>query len=78
MHKKLTVVVSEASHIPYAQIPCDCMWDITEYLSFQRVAVVYDFKGTHFTVSFPKLRVARAQEILDQWATSSVDACHAG
>jgi hypothetical protein len=68
MRQELKVVVSEDSRVPYAEVPCDCMWDLIEYLSYQRVTVNYDFKTTHFTVAFPRQSAASAQELLDQWA----------
>ncbi len=71
MRQELKVVVSETSRTPYVEVPCDCMWDLTEYLSMQRVSVIYDFKNTYFTVSFPKQTAARAQELLDHWSHDS-------
>ena len=65
MRQQLTII--SASGIPYAEVPCDCMWDLIEYLSYQRVAVHYDFKQTHFTVAFPKQSAAGAQKLLDEW-----------
>jgi len=68
MRQKLTVVVSDNGCTPYANVPCDCMWDLIEYLSYQRVSVHYNFKDTYFTVSFPRQNLTAAQEFLDHWA----------
>src|SRR4051794_25239642 len=47
------VVVPDASGLPSAKVPFPCMWDLVEYLSYQRVVVSYQYHATHFTVSFP-------------------------
>jgi len=69
MRQKLDVRISDDARVPYANVPCDCMWDLIEYLSYQRVGVHYDFKDTFFTVTFPRQSAAAAQELLDHWAT---------
>jgi len=46
------------------------MWDLVEYLSYQRVAVSYEYQSTHFTVCFQRMDQAGAQKLLDEWATS--------
>lgn len=73
MRQELRVEVSEQSKVPFARVPCDCMWDLIEYLSYQRASVTYDFKSTHFTVAFQKQSAASAQELLDHWAHSPVE-----
>jgi hypothetical protein len=64
------VVTADSSGIPKAEVPFSCMWDLVEYLSFQRVTVAYHYEATHFVVSFPRQDMASAQEVLDCWATS--------
>jgi hypothetical protein len=78
MRRKLKVTVSDPTGTPYANIPCDCTWDLIEYLSYQRVTVNYDFQATHFTVAFPKQNVRSAQELLDHWADGDVEGAPAG
>jgi len=72
MRQQLEVLVSLNSKTPFAEVPCECMWDLIEYLSYQRVAVHYDFKETYFTVSFPKQAPAAAQQLLDEWTRCTV------
>ncbi len=68
MRIKLDVQISEQTGLPYAVVPSSCMWDLVEYLSFQRVQVTYDYRATHFTVCFPRTDLAGAQAILDEWS----------
>jgi hypothetical protein len=70
-------VYTDAQNIVRAEVPCSCMWDLVEYLSFQRTAVTYEYRATHFIVSFPHRDEASAQKILDQWAESRADVLHA-
>ena len=53
---------------PYAQVPFSCMWDLVEYLSYQRVATSYRYEASHFTVTFSRLDLESAQRLLDEWA----------
>jgi hypothetical protein len=62
------IEVVEHDGVPEAQVSCDSMWDLVEYLSFQRMHVKYDFKQSYFTVSFPNQSRQRTQEILDEWS----------
>lgn len=55
---------------PMAKVPFPCMWDLVEYLSFQRVVVSYQYEASHFTVTFPRMELATAQRILDEWTKS--------
>jgi len=68
MRPTITVIVSDVTGIPYARVPCGCVWDLMGYLSDQNAHVHYDFKATHFTVAFPKDSPTEAQSILEQWA----------
>lgn len=70
MRQKLRVCVSDHSGLPYANIPSACMWDLVEYLSYQRVAVSYEYRSTHFVVCFLKTDQPTAQRMLDEWASS--------
>lgn len=71
MQRKLEVQISEQTGLPYAIVPSCCMWDLVEYLSFQRVHVTYDYRATNFTVCFARTDQASAQAILDEWSRSS-------
>jgi hypothetical protein len=66
MRQPLTVS-SDPTGVPYAEVPCTSMWDLVEYLSYQRVAVTYQYRASHFIVSFPHQEVESAQRILDEW-----------
>jgi hypothetical protein len=63
-------VISDSTGVPAAEVPFSCMWELVEYLSYQRVAVTYQYHASHFTVSFPRQDVASAQRLLDEWAKS--------
>ena len=65
------VVTTDAAGIPQANVPLSSMWDLVEYLSYQRVSVTYHYKATHFTVMFTRQDAASAQHVLDEWSTSS-------
>jgi hypothetical protein len=69
MRQRLTVT-ADAAGVPAAEVPFSCMWELVEYLSYQRVAVTYQYHASHFTVTFPRQDVAGAQRLLDEWATS--------
>lgn len=70
MRRKLHILQSEPSGIPYAEVPLDVMWGLVEYLSWQRVLASYNFATTHFTVTFPHLDAASAQKLIDDWDAS--------
>jgi hypothetical protein len=65
------IVTPDASGLPTAQVPFPCMWDLVEYLSYQRVTVSYQYQASHFTVTFPRQDVESAQRILDDWCKIS-------
>lgn len=69
MRPRLTVT-ADSTGIPYAEVPCTSMWDVVEYLSFQRVAVNYQYQASHFVVFFPRVDMENAQRILDAWASA--------
>jgi hypothetical protein len=64
-------VIADSAGLPCAQVPMTSMWDLVEYLSYQRCSVTYQYKGTHFTVTFPRQDFASAQRVLDEWASVS-------
>jgi hypothetical protein len=66
-------VYTDSHNIAKAEVPCSSMWDLVEYLSFQRTAVTYEYEATHFVVSFPRRDEASAQQILDDWARSQAE-----
>ena len=65
------IVTTDPSGVPQADVPLTSMWDLVEYLSYQRIAVSYHYRATHFTVSFPRQEVSEAQRILDEWAVNA-------
>jgi hypothetical protein len=69
MRQRLLIATDETG-IPQAQVPFSCMWDLVEYLSYQRIGVSYQYEATHFVVTFPRQLPPDAQRILDEWATS--------
>lgn len=71
MRTQLTVATGPCG-LPSAEVPFTCMWDLVEYLSYQRVAVSYQYEASHFTVTFPKQDVDSAQRILNEWSRSTV------
>jgi len=68
MIQKLEVKVSEQSGLAYSEVPLSAMWDLVEYLSYQRVAVSYEYRATHFTVCFLRSDMVTAQRLLDDWS----------
>jgi hypothetical protein len=49
------------------------MWDLVEYLSYQRVGVTYQYHATYFTVTFPRMDLESAQRILDEWVHAAAE-----
>ena len=72
MVMKLDAKLSDQSGLPYAEVPMSVMWDLVEYLSYQRVAVSYEYRSTHFTVCFLRSDLVTAQRLLDDWAGANV------
>jgi GTPase SAR1 family protein len=60
-------VTPDVAGLPIAEVPCPCMWDLVEYLSYQRVAVTYRYYPSHFTVTFERINLKSAQRLLDEW-----------
>ena len=67
MDRHLNVQTDRAA-CPFARVPEGGLWNLVEYLSFQRVHVVYHFEKGDLHVTFPTLGPAAAQRILDDWA----------
>ena len=61
-------VTTDPAGLPCASVPFSFMWDLVEHLSVQRVAVSYLYEATHFTVTFTRIDLASAQEVLNSWA----------
>ncbi|HUO06795.1 MAG TPA: hypothetical protein VM008_00550 [Phycisphaerae bacterium] len=58
---------ADVTGVPCAEVPCASMWDLVEYLSFQRVSVTYQYQASHFIVAFPHQDIESAQRVLDEW-----------
>ena len=66
---------AKAGRTLFGDLPCvnrflshwTCMWDLVEYLSYQRVMVQYHYYPSHFTVTFPRMNMQSVQNILDEW-----------
>lgn len=71
MRQPLHVIVN-ANGLPQADVPFACMWDLVEYLSYQRISVTYQYRATHFSVTFPRVDAMTAQNVLDEWASANV------
>ena len=65
--RQTLVVIPDATGLPSAEVPFPCMWDLVEYLSDQRVAVIFHYFPSHFTVTFLRMDMESAQDILDEW-----------
>jgi hypothetical protein len=61
------LAASDTMGFPCSQVPFPCMWDLVEYLSYQRVAVIYRYHASHFTVTFQRMDLESAQRLLDEW-----------
>ncbi|HVS70521.1 MAG TPA: hypothetical protein VHQ47_04620 [Phycisphaerae bacterium] len=72
MRQHLTVT-TDPNGLPIAEVPFSCMWELVEYLSYQRVAVTYQYQASHFTVSFPRQDAAATQRLLDDWANAPAE-----
>ena len=65
-------VHADEFNIPAADVPCDWMWDLIDYLSCQRIRVQYDFRPMFVRVTFPSQTLAGAQQILEGWTRASI------
>ena len=66
MRQALIAELDDAG-LPCAKVPLSCMWELVEYLSCQRAMVIYHYYPAHFTVTFPRMDMQSAQDILDEW-----------
>ena len=57
--------------VPVAYVPPPLLWNLVEYLSYQRVSVTYRYEETHFAMVFPKSDLATAERLLSDWAHSA-------
>ena len=71
MRQRLNVTI-DGNGLPCAQVPFQCMWNLVEYLSYQRVTVTYTYQESYFTVTFPRMVREGAQQILDEWVHASM------
>jgi uncharacterized protein YggE len=71
MRQPLIATLDDAG-LPCASISFSAMWELVEYLSYQRAAVVYHYDASHFTVTFHRTDLASAQAILDEWVHAGV------
>jgi hypothetical protein len=62
------IITPDSAGLPCAQVPFASMWDLVEYLSYQRLVVSYQYEASHFTVSFPRMDMESAQRFLDAWS----------
>jgi hypothetical protein len=70
MREKLEIQTFHQTDLPYVSVNPDAVWDLVEYLSWQRVAVTYSYEGAHFVVRFTRSDRAAAQKLLDSWTAS--------
>jgi hypothetical protein len=64
-------IKADGAGFPHAEVPFECMWELVEYLSWQRIAVTYQYHETHFVVTFPRHNAQMAQQVLDRWLAAS-------
>jgi len=73
MRPRLQILIPKDTSIPHAEVPCNSLWELVEYLSFQRVFVIYKYHETFFDVSFPRTSPSIAQKILDDWLQAPLE-----
>jgi hypothetical protein len=66
-------VMTDSTGLPYAEVSASSMWDLVEYLSYQRISVTYQYHATHFTVTFLRQGLTMAQQLLDAWASAGAE-----
>jgi hypothetical protein len=76
MRGRLSVEMDRSGR-PSAEVPFENMWELVEYLSYQRVSVEYQYHSTHFTVTFTRQDALSAQAILDNWVHAESGLQHA-
>ena len=70
--QRLLATASRLSGKPCAYVPQQCIWNLVEYLSYQRAQVEYSYEHELFCVTFTHTDVASAQRLLDEWASSGL------
>lgn len=66
-----TVISADNQGVPVVKVPCQYLWDMVEYLSAQRLSVLYSYHNEYFEVRFPRMAVADVQRTFDQWANAN-------
>ena len=66
------IATQDDSGLPCAEVPFSCMWELVEYLSYQRASVLYRHQASHFTVTFQRMDMESAQHLLDEWLHAGV------
>ena len=72
MKRNYQIVEEKQTGIPCAHIDLRDIWELVEYLASHRIVANYDFHDNRFIVRFPRLAVAAAQALLDQWSHAGV------
>jgi hypothetical protein len=70
--RQTLILLPDASGLPRAGVPFSSMCDLVEYLSCQQVAVMYHYYPSHFTVTFLRMDMESAQNILNEWVHEGV------
>ena len=60
-------VVLDTEGRPNTSVPFELMWELIEYLSYQRAAVSYQYEASHFRVTFTRQDMDSSQALLDEW-----------
>jgi len=66
MREAITLDMSETG-VPFVRIPGEIAWDFVEYLSNQRVHVLYSFEESRVVVRFNHTDMRTARELVDMW-----------
>ena len=77
---KRTFHLHFSDNMPKATISNQWIWDLVEYLSILGIRVTYAYSANRFVVSFPRMNLNQAREMLADWAESQapVDRVAAG
>jgi len=73
MRDKLVARMESGSGVPLARVPAAAVWELVEYLSWQRERVRYSYEGDCFIVWFLNCDHAAAQRLLDDWAAAPME-----
>ena len=72
----LLAEVCDETGRPCITVPAAWLWDLVEYLSYDRVAVHYRNQGDVFVVCLEQSSVIAAQQIMDDWTHPSPEVSH--